>query len=87
MTLRGYLQFLTASGRCRPWLEHAVPTAPHWRLSVLPRYLPMADVELLIVSCDVATLAGISNKAILLLLARLGLRAGDVLAMRFDDID
>jgi hypothetical protein len=44
-TLRGYLRFLTASGRCRPWLDHAVPTVPHWRLAVLPRYLPMADVE------------------------------------------
>ena len=86
-TLRGYLQFLTASGRCRPWLDHAVPTVPHWRLSALPRYLPMADVELLIASCDVTTPAGIRDRAILLLLARLGLRAGDVLAMRFDDID
>jgi len=47
----------------------------------------MADVELLIASCDVTTPAGIRHRAILLLLARLGLRAGDVLAMRFDDID
>jgi integrase/recombinase XerD len=86
-TLRGYLRFLTASGRCRPWLDHAVPTVPHWRLSALPRYLPMADVELLIASCDVTTPAGIRDRAILLLLARLGLRAGDVLAMRLDDID
>jgi integrase len=76
-----------ASGRCRPWLDHAVPTVQHWRLSALPRYLPMADVELLIASCDVTTRAGIRDRAILLLLARLGLRAGDVLAMRFDDID
>ena len=87
MTLRGYLRFLTASGRCRPWLDHAVPTVPHWRLSALPRYLPMADVERLIASCAVTTPAGIRDRAILLLLARLGLRAGDILAMRFDDID
>jgi integrase/recombinase XerD len=87
MTLRSYLRFLVASDRCRPWLDYAVPTVPHWRLSSLPRYLPMADVERLIASCDVATPAGIRDRAILLLLARLGLRAGDVLAMRFDDID
>jgi integrase/recombinase XerD len=87
MTLRGYLRFLTTSGCCRPWLDHAVPTVPHWRLSALPRYLPMADIERLITSCDVTTPAGIRDRAILLLLARLGLRAGDVLAMRFDDID
>ena len=86
-TLRGYLRFLMASGRCRPWLDRAVPTVPHWRLSALPRYLPMVDVERLVASCDVTKPAGIRDRAILLLLARLGLRAGDVLAMRFDDID
>jgi integrase/recombinase XerD len=86
-TLRGYLRFLMASGRCRPWLDHAVPTVPHWRLSALPRYLPMVEVERLVASCDITTPAGIRDRAILLLLARLGLRAGDVLAMRFDDID
>jgi integrase/recombinase XerD len=85
-TLRGYLRFLAARDACSPWLYQAVPTVPHWRLSTLPRYLPMADVERLIASCDAATPAGIRDKAILLLLARLGLRAGDVLAMRFGDI-
>jgi integrase/recombinase XerD len=87
MTLRGYLRFLATRGLCRPWLDHAVPTVPHWRLSALPRYLPMSDIERLIASCDVATPAGIRDRAILLLLARLGLRAGDVLAACFDDID
>jgi len=85
-TLRGYLRFLAARDACSPWLCQAVPTVPHWRLSTLPRYLPMADVERLISSCASATPAGIRDKAILLLLARLGLRAGDILAMRFDDI-
>jgi site-specific recombinase XerD len=86
-TLRGYLRFLKALDRCRPWLDHAVPTVPHWRLSALPRYLPAADVERLIASCDVRARAGLRDRAILLLLARIGLRAGDILAMRFEDID
>jgi site-specific recombinase XerD len=85
-TLRGFLRFLAARDACSPWLYQAVPTVPHWRLSTLPRYLPMADVERLIASCEPATLVGVRDKAILLLLARLGLRAGDVLALRFDDI-
>ena len=85
-TLRGYLRFLATQDACSPWLYQAVPTVPHWRLSTLPRYLPMADVERLIASCDPAMPSGVRDKAILLLLARLGLRAGDVLAMRFDDI-
>ena len=84
--LRGYLRFLAAHGVCRPWLDRAVPAIPQWRLSALPRYLPPADIERLIDSCDLTKLHGIRDKAILLLLARLGLRAGDILCMRLDDI-
>jgi integrase len=85
--LRGYLRFLAAHSACRPWLDRAVPTIPQWRLSALPRYLPPADVERLIASCDLTKPHGIRDKAILLLLVRLGLRAGDILGMRLDDID
>jgi integrase/recombinase XerD len=84
--LRGYLRFLAAHGVCRPWLDRAVPAIPQWRLSGLPRYLPLADVERLIASCDLTKPHGLRDKAILLLLARLGLRAGDILGMRLDDI-
>jgi integrase/recombinase XerD len=84
--LRGYLRFLAARGACRPWLDRAVPTIPQWRLSALPRYLPPGEVERLIASCDLTKPHGIRDKAILLLLARLGLRAGDILDMRLEDI-
>jgi integrase/recombinase XerD len=85
--LRGYLRFLAAHGACRPWLDRAVPSIPQWRLSALPRYLPAADVERLIACCDLTKPHGIRDKAILLLLMRLGLRAGDILGMRLDDIE
>jgi integrase/recombinase XerD len=84
--LRGYLRFLSATGLCRSGLDHAVPSIPQWRLSALPRYLPGGAVEQLIASCDLTKPHGIRDRAILLLLARLGLRAGDVLTMRLDDI-
>ena len=84
--LRGYLRFLAARGACCPWLDQAVPTIPQWRLSALPRYLPVADVERLIGSCDLTKPHGIRDRAILLLLARLGLRAGDIVGLRLDDI-
>lgn len=87
MALRGYLRFLAARGLCRPGLDHAIPTIPQWRLSALPRYITSAEVERVIASCDVARPQGVRDRAILLLLARLGLRAGDILDMRFDDID
>jgi integrase/recombinase XerD len=84
--LRGYLRFLAASDLGPPGLDHAVPTVPQWRLSALPRYIGAADIERLIASCDLSTSHGIRDRAILLLLARLGLRAGDILAMCLDDI-
>ena len=84
--LRGYLRFLGASGACRPELMHAVPTIPQWRLSAMPRYLPAEDVERVIASCNVSKAHGVRDRAILLLLARLGLRAGDVLDLRLSDI-
>jgi len=84
--LRGYLRFLAAAALCRPWLDRAVPTIPQWRLSALPRYLPVSDIERLVASCDLTKPHGIRDRAILLLLARLGLRGGDILTMRLDDI-
>jgi site-specific recombinase XerD len=85
--LRGYLRFLAASGLCRAGLDQAVPPVLQWRLSALPRYLPTADVERMIASCDLATPLDLRDRAALLLLARLGLRAGDVCGLRLDDFD
>ncbi len=84
--LRGYLRFLAVRGLCRPGLDRAIPTVPQWRLSALPRYLSTPDVERVIASCDLTKSHGIRDKAILLLLARLGLRAGDIWRMRLHDI-
>jgi site-specific recombinase XerD len=53
----------------------------------LPRYIGASDVERLIATCDLTTPIGIRDRAVLLLLARLGLRAGDILSLRMDDID
>jgi site-specific recombinase XerD len=84
--LRGYLGFLGASGVCSADLAQAVPTIPQWRLSAMPRYLPAHDVERMIAACDVSKSHGVRDRAILLLLARLGLRAGDVLDLRLGQI-
>jgi integrase/recombinase XerD len=84
--LRGYLRFLAARGECRSSLDRAIPSIRQWRMSALPRYLPVSDIERLIASCDRTKPSGIRDRAILLLLARLGLRAGDIVMMRLDDI-
>jgi site-specific recombinase XerD len=85
--LRGYLRFLGARRLCRAGLDQAVPSIPQWRLSALPRYIGASDVERLIATCDQTTPTGLRDRAILLLLARLGLRAGDIVSLRLTDTD
>lgn len=84
--LRMFLRFLIARGDCAVGLDYAIPTVARWRLAALPKYLPAHDVERLIQSCDPAMTLGARDRAILLLIARLGLRAGDVSALRFGDL-
>jgi site-specific recombinase XerD len=84
---RMLLRFLSATGRCRPGLEAALPTIASWRLTTWPRYLPPEDVDRVIAACESTTARGLRDKAIVLLLARLGLRAGEVAGLQLDDID
>jgi site-specific recombinase XerD len=84
--VRMFLRFLIARGYCAPGLEHAIPTVAKWRLSSLPKYLSIQDIECLINSCDQSSPLGARDRAILVLIARLGLRAGDVSALKFGDL-
>ena len=86
-TLRCYVRFLSANGHCRAGLEHAVPTIAQWRLSTLPHFIGSDQVERLIATCDASTPTGLRDRAILLLLARLALRAGDIVSLRLGDLD
>ena len=85
-SMRMYLRFLASEGVVAGTLMNAVPTIRRSRLSSLPRYIPAEDIERTIDSCGNHH-AGIRDRAILLLLARLALRAGDVAALRVCDID
>ena len=85
--LRCYLRYLSANGLCNSSLADAVPRpVARRKLSSLPRYIPADAVNALIDSFDVSNPVGIRNRAILLLLARLALRPGDVVAMRIEDV-
>jgi integrase len=68
-------------------LAGAVPAAPSWRDSGLPRAVPAGQIGRLLASCDRRTNVGRRDLAILTVLARLGLRAGEVAALRVDDLD
>ena len=85
--IRAFLRYLIADGKCAAGLDACVPALAHWRLSSLPRYLQPDEVERVIASCSGTSSAGIRDRAILLLLARVGLRAGDILRLRLSDLD
>jgi integrase/recombinase XerD len=85
--LRSFLRFLQQRGFLRIDLSAAVPGVAGWRLTHLPKALKIEQVEQLLGSCDRRTPAGRRDYAILMLLARLGLRGGEVSALTLDDID
>jgi site-specific recombinase XerC len=85
--LRSFFRYLRYRGAIATDLAGCVPTVPNWSLSTLPRFLPAASVERILKCCDRTTSVGRRNHAILLLLARLGVRAGEVVGLNLDDID
>jgi len=85
--LRIYLRYLATTGACKPGLDHALPTVVEWKLSSLPKYLDSGQVARLIDSCRKNGPMSLRDRAIILLLFRLGLRAGDIVGMRPADID
>jgi integrase/recombinase XerD len=85
--LRSLLGFLHVEGLIERSLVGAVPSAASWRLSGLPRALEPDQVERLLASCDRGSGTGRRDFAILAVLVRLGLRAGEVAGLRLDDID
>jgi site-specific recombinase XerD len=85
--LRQFLRYLHYQGLIGTDLSLAVPSVARWSLSTLPKHLSAAQVRQLLQHCDRRTPLGRRNEAILLLLARLGLRAVEVLRLQLDDLD
>jgi site-specific recombinase XerD len=85
--MRSFLRFLFRYGETRRDLSTAVPTVPAWRLSEVPKYIKPEEIELVLEACDRTTSVGRRNYSILLLIARLGLRAGEVVALELGDIN
>ena len=85
--LRSFFRFLFQEGETDTNLAGAVPMVRSWRLSGVPKYMEPADVQRVIDGCNLAHPVGRRNRALLLLLARLGLRASEVMSLELDDID
>ncbi len=84
--LRSFLRFLHLEGLVGAPVAQAVPAVANRRGHGLPRALPPAAVATLLASCDRRTRLGRRDYAMLMLLARLGLRVGEVASMSLDDI-
>jgi site-specific recombinase XerD len=84
--LRSLLGFLHVEGLISGPLGQHVPAVASWRLAGLPKALEPGEVQALLASCDRRTATGRRDFAMLTLLARLGLRAGEVAALSLDDI-
>jgi site-specific recombinase XerD len=85
--MRSFLRYLYSEGLVEADLSLAVPKVARWSFSTLPKHLAAAQVRQVLLACDRSTPLGRRNYAILLLLARLGLRAGEVMGLNLEDID
>lgn len=85
--LRSLLRFLHVRGLTAHPLADAVPPVAGWRDTGIPQTIARAEVERLLAGCDRARLDGVRDFAILILLARLGLRSVEVARLELDDLD
>jgi site-specific recombinase XerD len=85
--LRSFLQYARYRGEIRLDLATAVPTVANWSMPSIPRGIAPDQVRQLLSQIDRSTAVGRRDYAILLLLARLGLRSGEVTYLELEDID
>lgn len=85
--LRSLLRFLHVTGRVSVPLVDAVPSVPGWRRVRLPRIVGADQVARLLAGCDKSSPTGLRDFAVIVLMARLGLRAGEVGGLQLSDVD
>jgi site-specific recombinase XerD len=86
-SLRAFLRYLHHRGLNPLALAGCVPSIRQWKLASLPTYLSTAQVQKVLHGCDRATAMGRRDYAILMMLAKLGLRANEVTTLTLDDVD
>ena len=87
IALRSFLGYVRYRGEAMPDLVAAVPAVAEWPMTSIPRAISPDQVHQLLTGIDRGTPKGRRNYAVLLLLARLGLRAGEIASLQLDDID
>ena len=87
IALRSFLRHLRYRGEIALDLAAAVPTVPSWSMTGIPRAMDPDHVRAVLTSCKRDTVVGCRDYAILMLLARLGLRSGELVSLTLDSID
>ncbi len=82
---RAFLRYLVAQGRLPAGRDHAVPRFASWQLATTPRFLSDRDLARVLTACDGED--RLRDRAVILLLVRLGLRASEVAHLNFEQID
>jgi site-specific recombinase XerD len=85
--LRSLLRFLHVRGLTPRSLAESVPGVAGWRETTIPPTMPQSDIERLLASCDRSALDGARDHAMLMLLARLGLRSVEIARLQLGDLD
>ena len=85
--LRSFLRYLLYCGAVKCDLAAAVPTVANWSMASIPRAISVEHAQAALASCNRQSAVGSRDYAILSLLVRLGLRAGEIVALKLDDID
>lgn len=85
VAIRAFLRYLIATGQCPPGRDHAIPRLANWKLASIPKFLSDEETKRIIAACGDER--RLRDKAIILLLVRLGLRASEVAGLTFSDID
>jgi site-specific recombinase XerD len=86
-TLRAFMRYLRYRGYTRTDLAASVPAIRRWKLASLPEYLLPSQIQKVLNACDRRSAIGRRDYAILLMLARLGLRANEIATLTLDDVD
>jgi len=85
--MRAFLRYMTGEGLLSAHLEYAIPPIRQWKHAALPAALSPEELgKVLAAPCE-RTVKSLRNRAIILLLARLGLRAGEVLRLHLEDVE
>jgi site-specific recombinase XerD len=85
--VRAFLRYLHLKGFISVALADCVPSIRRWRLAGLPTFLPPQKVQQVLDACDQTTAMGLRDYTVLMVLAKLGLRASEAAALNLDDID